>query len=117
MGLIRAAAPRLSLKAVSVAGAPSQGAGGPFRGQGVAGGEVDYTVGRKWGLVTFHFLMAGGMWVGTYSSGGGCTQGWCDSLLSRGSILLLFSFWELPRGLPQGPLGRRGEGIGWEPRL
>lgn len=47
----------------------------------------------------------------------GYTQGWCDSLLSRGSILLLFSLWELPLGLPQGPLGRRGEGIGWEPRL
>lgn len=91
MRLIRAAAPRLSLKAVSVAGAPSQGAGGPFTGQGDAGGEVDYTVGRKWGPVTSHFLMAGGMWVGASSSGGGCTQGWCDSLLSRGSILLLFS--------------------------
>lgn len=40
-------------------------------GQGDSGGEVDYTVGRKWGLVTFGLPMAGGMWVGVYSSGGG----------------------------------------------
>lgn len=63
--------------------------------------RVDYTVGRKWGLVTFHFLMAGGMWVGAYSSGGVHPRVGVIPP-EQGSVLLLFSFWGLPRGLLAG---------------
>ena len=73
-------------------------------------------MGRKWGLVTFGFLTAGGMWAGAYSSGGGVHAGLVCSTPDWRIPLLLGSL-ELPRGLPQGPLGRRGEGMGWEPRL
>lgn len=66
--------------------------------------------------MTFYFLTAGGMWVGAYSSGGGAHAG-LVYFTPDWRILLLLGSLELPRGLPQGPLGRRGEGMGWEPRL